>query len=137
MSKSLIASIKTNKIEKHFVMKQIEKIEISEIINAGIVTVPTIINNDFYYENKECIDFITSLVQYIKYSTNANMITTTKNTILDENEKCAICMGEFEIGESLHTFYCSHKFHKECSTMWRKTKNSCPICSKSLTVQMS
>ena len=133
--KTLLATIKANKLEKHFMMKQIEEIEISEIINSGIEAVPTIINNDFYYEKEECNDFVTGLVQYIKYSQNANMITTTENLISNDEEKCGICMGQFEIGESVHTFYCTHKFHKECSITWRKTKNSCPTCGKNLTVQ--
>ena len=71
----------------------------------------------------------------MKYSQNANLVSTSENLILNEDEKCAICMGEFEVGETVQTFYCSHKFHKECSITWRKTKNSCPTCGKSLNVQ--
>lgn len=138
--KSLLATIKSNKLEKYFILKQIEEIDIidiTEIINAGIEIVPTIVNNNFYYEKEECNDFVISLTQYIKYSVAANMIITTENLILNEEEKCVICMGSFEVGESVQTFYCTHKFHKECSITWRKTKNICPTCGKSMATSLN
>lgn len=131
--KSLLNLIKGHKLEKHFIMKHVEELDTIEIINSGIEIVPTIVNNNFYYETEECNDFIASLVQYIKYSQTANMIQTSEiNNKIDDS--CAICMGQFEIGETLHTFYCDHKFHKECSITWRKTKNACPTCGKSLNI---
>lgn len=131
ISKSLIAKIKLNKLESYFVMKLIEEIEIEEILIYGIESVPTIINNGFYYEKEECDEFINGLIQYIKYSHVANLIVTSEiKTQHDDDDKCAICMGTFEIGQTIHTFFCTHKFHKDCSVIWRKTKNSCPICNK-------
>lgn len=132
MCKKLLHTIKTHKLDKNFDMRQVEMMSAEDFVNSGIEVVPTIINNNFYYEREECYDFINGMVQYIKYSQTANMITVSENMIEDENEKCAICMGEFQICEIVHTFYCEHKFHKECSVTWRKTKNNCPCCGKSL-----
>ena len=130
--KSLITTIKSQKLEPHFVMRKVEEIEIEDIINYGIEAVPTIVNNNFYYEKEECNDFITSLIQYLKYTHTANLITTSEITISNDDDKCAICMGSFEKGETIHTFFCKHKFHKDCSVTWRKTKNTCPTCNKLL-----
>lgn len=131
LSNNLIKTIKTKKLEKYFTTKKIEELEIEEIVNSGIEIVPTIINEGFYYEKEECVDFIESLTQYLIYSQNANIIIKSKVTSLSD-DKCGICMGEFEQDESVDIFYCEHKFHSECSQSWRKTKNSCPMCNKSL-----
>lgn len=130
--KSLTNTIKINKLEKYFNMKQIEEVDIEDILIYGIESVPTIINDNFYYEKEECTDFVASLIQYLKYNHTANLIVTSENLIDNEDEKCAICMGSFEVGEKMHTFFCTHKFHQECSITWRKTKNTCPTCNKIL-----
>lgn len=131
-SKKIVNTINSYKLQNEFVMRDVEQLTDEDLINSGVEIIPTIINNYVYYEDVEGLDFILSLVQYIKYSQQANKIVTTENLIEDDDEKCAICMGEFEIGETIQTFYCTHKFHKECATSWRKKKNCCPTCNKSL-----
>ncbi|XP_027070550.1 putative RING-H2 finger protein ATL53 [Coffea arabica] len=42
---------------------------------------------------------------------------------------CAVCLGEFEEGESLkHLPHCSHVFHVSCIDTWFQTHSSCPLC---------
>lgn len=131
-SKKIVNTIKTYNLQNQFTMRDVEELTDLDLINSGVEVVPTIINNYVYYEETEGLDFIMSLVQYIKYNQQVNKIVTTENLIQDGEEKCAICMGEFEVGETIQTFYCTHKFHKECATSWRKKKNCCPTCNKSL-----
>lgn len=134
MSKKIVNTINAYKLQSMFTMRQVEKLENIDLINAGVEIIPTVIDSNtlMYYEESEGLDLVIGLAQYVKYNQSANKIVTSENFIEDEEEKCAICMGEFEVGESVHTFFCSHKFHKECSTIWRKKKNCCPTCSKSL-----
>jgi RING-like zinc finger len=30
------------------------------------------------------------------------------------DSKCAVCLGDFELGEQIRNLPCSHTFHKEC-----------------------
>lgn len=131
-SKKLLGIITNYKLQTMFIMRPVEKLTNLDLVNAGVEVIPTIVNNNFYYEENEAMDFIMSLIQYMKYNQSANKIVTSENMVEDEEEKCGICMGEFEVGETIQTFYCSHKFHKECSDMWRKKKNCCTICNKPL-----
>ena len=133
ISKKLLGIIYNFKLQQMFTMKQIENLTNLDLINAGVEIIPTIINNNFYHEENECMDFVMSLIQYMKYNQNSNKIVTSENMVKNDEDTCGICMGEFEVGETVQTFYCSHKFHKECSDIWRKKKNCCSICNKSLT----
>ena len=44
------------------------------------------------------------------------------------NDSCAICVSDFEIGDKVTTIPCSHLFHSECIKEWLKINLSCPIC---------
>ena len=44
--------------------------------------------------------------------------------------RCAICLGEYEAGESLRRPKCGHSFHKDCLDTWLTAKASCPICQQ-------
>jgi len=45
--------------------------------------------------------------------------------------RCAICLGEYEAGESLRQPKCGHSFHKDCLDTWLSTRGVCPICQQS------
>ena len=45
-----------------------------------------------------------------------------------ENDSCAICVSDFEIGEMVTMIPCSHLFHSECIKKWLMINLSCPIC---------
>jgi hypothetical protein len=42
--------------------------------------------------------------------------------------RCSICLGPYEEGESVRTVRCLHKFHAECIDPWLRTNPTCPIC---------
>ncbi|KAJ3144043.1 hypothetical protein HK101_002866 [Irineochytrium annulatum] len=46
----------------------------------------------------------------------------------EEDNKCAICLSEFEGGEELTGLPCCHYLHKECLDPWLKVNKVCPIC---------
>jgi len=47
---------------------------------------------------------------------------------VSEEDKCSVCLGEYEKGESLKTLPCFHKFHVDCIDPWLDTHNTCPVC---------
>ncbi|GFN94735.1 E3 ubiquitin-protein ligase arkadia-like [Plakobranchus ocellatus] len=46
----------------------------------------------------------------------------------NHQEKCTICLSEFEAGEDVRRLPCMHLFHSECVDKWLKTNKKCPIC---------
>lgn len=51
-----------------------------------------------------------------------------KATKAGEEEKCAICMTEFEDGEKVRELKCKHDFHPPCIDTWLKRIATCPVC---------
>lgn len=49
-----------------------------------------------------------------------------------EEEKCAICLVEYEDGESVKRLPCTHSFHTECVDRWLKVNRICPLCTQSI-----
>lgn len=61
---------------------------------------------------------------------------TTYNADLnqdDEEEKCMICLEEYEDCEDLARLNCGHDYHFSCIKKWLLIKNACPICKASVT----
>ncbi|KAL0889386.1 hypothetical protein Bca101_013369 [Brassica carinata] len=47
--------------------------------------------------------------------------------------ECAICLSEFEQGESIHVLEkCHHGFHVKCIHKWLSSRSSCPTCRTSI-----
>nr|ABD64960.1 zinc finger, C3HC4 type (RING finger) containing protein [Brassica oleracea] len=47
--------------------------------------------------------------------------------------ECAICLSEFEPGESIHVLEkCHHGFHIKCIHKWLSSRSSCPTCRTSI-----
>jgi len=47
----------------------------------------------------------------------------------DENEnKCTICLCEYQRGDNVTALPCIHKFHVDCINLWIRTSRTCPIC---------
>jgi hypothetical protein len=46
----------------------------------------------------------------------------------DYDEKCTICLCEFEEEEDVRRLPCMHLFHVECVDQWLGTNKRCPIC---------
>lgn len=51
---------------------------------------------------------------------------------MEEGDKCAICLGEYEEGEEVKTLPCFHIFHSECVDRWLKVNKICPFCKQSI-----
>jgi len=67
---------------------------------------------------------------YYKDSANA----TAKNGRFDDKgedddeEKCAICLDDFEPNQLFIRTPCNHMFHEECIVPWVKSHGQCPVC---------
>ncbi|MFS7954808.1 putative transcription factor C2H2 family [Helianthus anomalus] len=46
----------------------------------------------------------------------------------EEVDVCAICLQEFEMGETYMAFECKHGYHQECIEQWLQKKKNCPVC---------
>lgn len=57
-------------------------------------------------------------------------VTKKMDSDVDDNlqEKCTICLSEFEDGEDVRRLPCMHLFHIECVDQWLVTNKKCPIC---------
>ncbi len=49
-----------------------------------------------------------------------------------EEEKCPICITEFEDGEEIKNLPCNHMFHGNCIDTWLVQNSHCPICKADL-----
>lgn len=48
---------------------------------------------------------------------------------VDGFNDCAVCLLEFEEGESMRTLpLCCHSFHVDCIDMWLRSHATCPLC---------
>lgn len=64
------------------------------------------------------------LRQLVKHSSLAT------DTDVEEGNTCAVCISEFQAGESLSELICGHRFHTDCIGKWILADNGCPLrCS--------
>ena len=50
----------------------------------------------------------------------------------DDENCCAICLVEYEVGDDIRCLPCNHEFHKSCVDAWLGNNASCPACRHSL-----
>ena len=67
--------------------------------------------------------------------TQINIITIddiNRHTI--SNSICAICRGEFQIGEKCEILICKHNYHHECIGDWLSNpgRSRCPYCNRTI-----
>jgi hypothetical protein len=68
-------------------------------------------------------------MEAVKYSESIQYEFTSFDMEEEEEETCAICLAEYEVGESvLCATHCSHHFHRECLLLWLEKKDVCPFC---------
>lgn len=48
------------------------------------------------------------------------------------DDKCSICLEEFEKQKEIYQLKCNHYFHKKCLSEWMKFKNTCPLDRKNI-----
>ena len=61
-------------------------------------------------------------------------LTGYSATKTDLDDKCTICLCEFEIQDTIYNTGCSHKFHTNCLSIWLANKQTCPQCLQSVIV---
>lgn len=44
------------------------------------------------------------------------------------NEECPLCIGEYEVGETVMRLPCLHGAHEECMSKWLQRSPQCPVC---------
>lgn len=44
------------------------------------------------------------------------------------DEQCAVCLEEYEGGETAKEMPCKHRFHGGCIERWLNVSGSCPVC---------
>jgi len=50
-----------------------------------------------------------------------------------EQDKCTVCLDEFEDDDDMIELKCGHHFHEDCIVHWFKTcSNKCPICREEI-----
>lgn len=53
-----------------------------------------------------------------------------KNVKKGEEEKCPVCLMEFEDKEEIKKLPCKHMYHPGCIDTWLKRSCKCPICKR-------
>ena len=53
----------------------------------------------------------------------------------NNNNKCIICLSEFEIGDQVSALPCAHVFHTLCISSWIKKHCQCPVCKFNITLR--
>ena len=84
--------------------------------------------NDEYIKNLSKDDY-KEILRYIPTSTVKEV---KKNS---ENNKCIICLSEFQVGEKESTLPCLHIFHSNCIEKWITEKRWCPICKYDISLK--
>ena len=99
--------------------------ENNENINTDLLLDELLEDNNLFEQNdiQEILRYIpTSIVKEQKKST-------------DNNNKCVICLSEFQVGEKESTLPCLHIFHSECIEKWISEKKWCPVCKFDISLQ--
>jgi E3 ubiquitin-protein ligase RNF115/126 len=50
--------------------------------------------------------------------------------------ECSVCMEDVFLGDEVVSLPCTHWFHQTCATAWLSEHNTCPICRKSIDVEV-
>jgi len=48
--------------------------------------------------------------------------------VAKEDNGCAICLSDYEVGDLLRWLPCQHHFHQVCADQWLQKSNCCPLC---------
>lgn len=67
-------------------------------------------------------------VDQIKKNTSISRYIKDPNVPENEQERCTVCLSEFETGNEVRILNCSHTFHIECIDRWLVYNKKCPVC---------
>lgn len=59
---------------------------------------------------------------------NSTVSTNPDIESVSSDQRCAICLGSYCVGEEVKTLLCLHKFHSQCIDPWLRSNAVCPIC---------
>ncbi|TGZ58280.1 hypothetical protein CRM22_009738 [Opisthorchis felineus] len=55
-------------------------------------------------------------------------LENTKDCVAETEDRCMICLDDYEPKDLLRAMRCRHEFHAKCVDKWLKTKRTCPLC---------
>ena len=59
----------------------------------------------------------------------AGPVSQVTEQYLQDNERCPICLVDYNLGDDVRKLLCTHSFHQECIDQWlTQSHNSCPMC---------
>uniref|UniRef100_A0A915HWT2 RING-type E3 ubiquitin transferase n=1 Tax=Romanomermis culicivorax TaxID=13658 RepID=A0A915HWT2_ROMCU len=61
-------------------------------------------------------------------TTKCNYKMPAEKPVAGEEEKCPVCLSEFENDEHVRYLPCNHWFHVDCIDRWLSTNKKCPVC---------
>lgn len=62
------------------------------------------------------------------------MVDYSPELFKDADASCAVCLSEFEWGDTLRPLPCKHYFHRHCIDKWLKKNKVCPLCLQDIQV---
>ena len=51
----------------------------------------------------------------------------------EDDNRCAICLSDYEKDDSVKTLGCGHHFNVDCIDRWLKNSRNCPLCQQDIT----
>ena len=75
-----------------------------------------------------------TIIKFLPVSEVKEIKQNSENGI-NNNNKCIICLSEFEIGDQVSALPCAHVFHTECIASWIKKHCQCPVCKFNITLR--
>ena len=87
------------------------------------------------------------IVGYIScYKCNKNFYENVKDTspnftksplvvgpdLASENIECSICLGIYEVGQTIVVLNCMHFYHEACLNTWNDEHMECPQCREDI-----
>lgn len=82
-------------------------------------------DDDLLFEKEDTQE----ILRYIPTS----IVKEVKRT--NDNNKCVICLSEFQVGEKESLLPCLHIFHSECIEKWIGEKKWCPVCKYDISLK--
>lgn len=68
-------------------------------------------------------------LRVVQFESNEQLCVETDRDIeAGEEQKCAVCLREYEVDDTIRVLGCNHFYHKSCVDPWLRVKSSCPVC---------
>ncbi|KAF5795315.1 putative transcription factor C2H2 family [Helianthus annuus] len=99
-------------------------------MNKGLVTSLISLDGSEVVDHETYVMITSNIMKYHEslHADDLSEETTDQEKEEEEEDICAICLQEFEVGETCVALECNHGYHQECIEKWLQQKNNCPIC---------